>query len=169
MPGENINVFVSYSHADASLVAPVVKLLQVNKSLVFQDIDSIAPGKRWRSEIARGLEQSHLVVVFWCQHASHSDEVAKEWQAAIAQNKDLLPLLLDATPLPGPLGEFQWPQSCRGWQSCRHQPRASACTGTAASACILPFGAVVVARSGSGRFCAGRDIERARWTTGVAP
>jgi TIR domain len=108
MPGENINVFVSYSHADASLVAPVVKLLQVNKSLVFQDIDSIAPGKRWRSEIARGLEQSHLVVVFWCQHASHSDEVAKEWQAAIAQNKDLLPLLLDATPLPGPLGEFQW-------------------------------------------------------------
>jgi hypothetical protein len=36
MPGEAINVFVSYSHADASLVAPVVKLLRVNKSLVFQ-------------------------------------------------------------------------------------------------------------------------------------
>lgn len=108
MPGDAINVFVSYSHADTSLVAPVVKLLRVNKSLVFQDSDSIAPGKRWRSEIARGLEQSHLVVVFWCKHASHSDEVAREWQAALAQNKDLLPLLLDATPLPGPLSEFQW-------------------------------------------------------------
>lgn len=108
MPGETINVFVSYSHADASLVAPVVKLLRVNKSLVFQDNDSIAPGTRWRSEIARGLDQSHLVVVFWCKHASHSDEVAREWQAALAQNKDLLPLLLDATPLPGPLSEFQW-------------------------------------------------------------
>jgi hypothetical protein len=108
MSAANTNVFVSYSHADASLVAPVVKLLRVNKSLVFQDVDSIEPGKRWRGEIARGLADSHLVVVFWCSHASRSDEVAKEWQAAVAQNKDLLPLLLDATPLPAPLAEFQW-------------------------------------------------------------
>jgi hypothetical protein len=108
MPGPDTHVFVSYSRADASLVAPVVKLLRANQSLVFQDIDNIVPGKRWRGELERGLAQSHLVVVFWCSHASRSDEVAKEWQAAIAQNKDLLPLLLDATPLPAPLGEFQW-------------------------------------------------------------
>jgi len=49
-----------------------------------------------------------LVVVFWCDHASRSNEVAKEWKAAIEQEKDLLPLLLDATPLPPELGEFQW-------------------------------------------------------------
>lgn len=108
MPNQSTNVFVSYSHADASLVAPVVKLLRVNKSLVFQDIDGIQPGKRWRSEIARGLAESHLVVVFWCDHASRSSEVSKEWKAAIEQQKDLLPLLLDATPLPQELGEFQW-------------------------------------------------------------
>ncbi|MGH7964897.1 MAG: toll/interleukin-1 receptor domain-containing protein, partial [Candidatus Binatia bacterium] len=85
MPSQSTNVFVSYSHADASLVAPVVKLLRVNKSLVFQDIDGIQPGKRWRSEIARGLAESHMVVVFWCDHASRSDEVSKEWNAAIEQ------------------------------------------------------------------------------------
>jgi TIR domain-containing protein len=108
MPNESTNVFVSYSHADASLVAPVVKLLRVNKSLVFQDIDDIQPGRRWRSEIAKALAESHLVVVFWCDHASRSDEVSKEWKVAIDQEKDLLPLLLDATPLPPELGEFQW-------------------------------------------------------------
>jgi hypothetical protein len=108
MPSPSTNVFVSYSHADASLVAPVVKLLRVNKSLVFQDIDDIQPGKRWRSEIAKALAESHLVVVFWCGHASRSNEVSKEWKAAIEQEKDLLPLLLDATPLPPELGEFQW-------------------------------------------------------------
>ena len=108
MPSQSTNVFVSYSHADASLVAPVVKLLRVNKSLVFQDIDGIQPGKRWRSEIAKGLAESHLVVVFWCDHASRSNEVSKEWKVAIQQEKDLLPLLLDATPLPPALGEFQW-------------------------------------------------------------
>jgi len=108
MPSQSTNVFVSYSHADAPLVAPVVKLLRVNKSLVFQDVDDIQPGKRWRSEIAKGITKSHLVVVFWCNHASQSAEVSKEWKAAIEQEKDLLPLLLDATPLPSELDQFQW-------------------------------------------------------------
>jgi hypothetical protein len=108
MTGERTNVFVSYDHSDASLVAPVVKLLRVNKSLVFQDVDSIRPGKRWRSEIAQGLSDANLVVVFWCRHASRSAEVSREWNAAIEQQKDLLPLLLDATPLPSGLSDFQW-------------------------------------------------------------
>ncbi len=108
MPSQSTNVFVSYSHADVSLVAPVVQLLRVNKSLVFQDVDGIQPGKRWRNEIANALSQSHLVVVFWCDHARRSDEVSKEWNAAIEQEKDLLPVLLDATPLPSSLDEFQW-------------------------------------------------------------
>lgn len=107
-PGKSTNVFVSYSHADALLVSPVVRLLRVNKSLVFQDIDGIQPGKRWQGEIAKALAESHLVVVFWCNHASQSNEVSKEWQAAIEQKKDLLPLLLDTTPLPPELAEFQW-------------------------------------------------------------
>ena len=108
MPSQSTKVFVSYSHADVSLVAPVVQLLRVNKSLVFQDVDGIQPGKRWRNEIANALSQSHLVVVFWCDHARRSDEVSKEWNAAIEQDKDLLPVLLDATPLPASLDEFQW-------------------------------------------------------------
>ena len=108
MANQSTNVFVSYSHADASLVGPVVKLLRVNKSLVFQDVDDIQPGKKWRGEIARGLADSHLVVVFWCEHASRSEEVSNEWKAAIEQEKDLLPLLLDATPLPTELNDFQW-------------------------------------------------------------
>ncbi len=105
---QGTNVFVSYSHADASLVAPVVKLLRANKSFVFQDIDRIQPGKKWRSEIAMALTEAQLVVVFWCDHANRSDEVLKEWKAAIEQEKDLLPLLLDTTLLPPELGEFQW-------------------------------------------------------------
>lgn len=108
MPSQIVRVFVSYSHADASLVAPVVRLLRVNRSLVFQDTDQIPPGKKWRDEIARALAESQLVVIFWCDHASRSTEVSSEWKAAINQNKDLLPLLLDATPLPPELSQFQW-------------------------------------------------------------
>lgn len=103
-----IKVFVSYSRDDESLVAPIVRLLRVNTSYVFQDVDGIRPGKRWREEIARGIADSNLVVVFWCRHAMTSASVSEEWTAAIEQKKDLLPLLLDATPLPKPLSEFQY-------------------------------------------------------------
>ena len=108
MPDFGTNVFVSYSRSDASLIAPIVKLLRTNRSLVFQDIDDIRPGKKWRDEIDRGLAASQLVVVFWCDHASESEEVSSEWRAALDQEKDLLPLLLDATPLPPELSEYQW-------------------------------------------------------------
>lgn len=108
MPDRKTAVFVSYSHADEALVDPVVKLLSVNDALVFQDKKSIPPGKRWRNEIARALAGARLVVVFWCDHSHRSTEVAAEWRAALDQDKDLLPVLLDATPLPPELGEYQW-------------------------------------------------------------
>jgi hypothetical protein len=108
MPAPGTNVFVSYSHADERLVGPVVKLLRANRALVFLDADSIRAGKRWRGEIAQGLSEAAMVLVFWCTHSSLSEEVAKEWKAAIDQDKDLLPLLLDATPLPPELASFQW-------------------------------------------------------------
>lgn len=50
-----VNVFVSYSHDDAALVTPIVKLLRVNKALVFQDLDSIELGKRWREQAGRAV------------------------------------------------------------------------------------------------------------------
>lgn len=134
---ESTNVFVSYSHADSSLVAPVVQLLRLNKSLVFHDIDSIRPGRKWRGEIARALADSNLIVVFWCDHARHSDEVAKEWKAAIDQDKDLLPLLLDATPLPPELGEFQW-IDFRGTVGASHQLLGASTLGRQATVASAP-------------------------------
>jgi TIR domain len=107
LPDQSTQVFVSYSRYDAPLVAPVVTLLRANKSLVFQDVDSVKPGKRWRGQIDKALAASNMVVVFWCDHSRRSEEVSKEWKAAIDQEKDLLPLLLDGTPLPPELADFQ--------------------------------------------------------------
>ncbi len=150
MPSQGTGVFVSYSHADASLVAPVVKLLRVNKSFVFQDIDRIQPGKKWRSESNKALAEAQLVVVFWCHHANRSNEVSKEWKAAIEQEKDLLPLLLDATPLPPELSEFQW-IDFRGTVGENHTPIEPSALEPAAPAksgrrlSFVGFAAVVVA------------------------
>jgi hypothetical protein len=101
-------IFVSYSHHDAPLVAPVVRLLRATKGLVFLDSDSLTPGKRWRTELSASLLDANLVILFWCLHSSESQEVAKEYQAAVRGEKDVLPVLLDSTPVPPNLREFQW-------------------------------------------------------------
>ncbi|MBS1172377.1 MAG: hypothetical protein H6R12_1207, partial [Proteobacteria bacterium] len=111
--------------------------MRLNKSLVFHDIDSIRPGRKWRGEIARALADSSLVVVFWCEHASHSEEVAKEWKAAIDQKKDLLPLLLDTTPLPAQLGEYQW-IDFRGTVGASHELMGSSTVGREATVASPP-------------------------------
>ena len=102
------SIFISYSHQDSSLVGPVVALLRASEALVFRDADSIHPGKRWREEIGTAISSASVVVVFWCHHARASAEVGNEIRAAVTQKKDILPLLIDETPLPQGLAEFQY-------------------------------------------------------------
>jgi hypothetical protein len=102
------SVFVSYSHQDVGLVQPVVRLLRATEDLVFQDLDSIKPGRKWRQEIEEALHAAQLFVLFWCYHSSRSAEVRKEYELALTTGKDVLPVLLDTTPLPQQLNEFQW-------------------------------------------------------------
>ena len=102
------SIFVSYSHEDIGLVQPVVRLLRATEDLVFQDLDSIKPGRKWRREIEEALYTAQLVILFWCYHSSRSAEVRREYEFALTTGKDVLPVLLDTTPLPEPLNEFQW-------------------------------------------------------------
>jgi hypothetical protein len=103
-----VPIFVSYSRQDAGLVKPVVGLLRATKDLVFQDVDSVMPGMRWRPQVEEALRVAHLIVLFWCYHSSRSAEVRKEYELALSTGKDVLPVLLDATPLPRELNEYQW-------------------------------------------------------------
>lgn len=100
--------FISYSRADGLLVAPIVKLLRVNRSFVYLDSDSIRPGKKWREELEAAISDANVVIVFWCCHSDASKEVEKEVSAAVERGKDVLPLLLDATELPTKLAEYQF-------------------------------------------------------------
>jgi TIR domain len=101
-------LFVSYSRTDESKVRDLVKLLRSTGSTVFQDVDSIPPGKPWAWVLSTSIEACRLMYVFWCHHAAGSDEVRKEYEQAIALQKDVVPVLLDDTVLPGPLKTYQW-------------------------------------------------------------
>jgi hypothetical protein len=47
-------------------------------------------------------------VVFWCTHSEQSEEVKKEYDTAIELEKNVLPILLDSTPVPTSLSVYQW-------------------------------------------------------------
>jgi hypothetical protein len=102
-------IFVSYSRSDVSLINPIVRLLQaVPGAGVFQDLISTRPGKKWRPLLIAALDSAPLVVVFWCVHSCASDEVAKECAEAIERKKDIVPVLLDDTPLSPDLSQYEW-------------------------------------------------------------
>ncbi len=101
-------VFISYSHADKDRLAPVVKLIRVFKpDLVFQDYDNLEVGKPWEPQLLEALANADLVAVFWCSHSAQSDWVKKEYQLAIQKAKDVLPIMLDDTPMPQDLSAYQ--------------------------------------------------------------
>jgi len=101
-------IFASYSHSDASFVKPMVQYLRPTGARVFRDKDNIPPGKKWAAVIASAIEGCRLMYVFWCRHSAASREVQKEYEKAIQLQKDILPVLLDDTPLPKALADYQW-------------------------------------------------------------
>ena len=101
-----MNIFVSYSPADNDLVSAIVSLLTAsNDAIVYCDADSIRTSGRWREELEKAISEANLVMVFWCHHSNTSYEVRKEFALALERGKDVLPLLLDGTPLPGKLAD----------------------------------------------------------------
>lgn len=100
-------IFVSYSRADADIVESVVKILRVPGTSVFLDKDCIPVGAKWRGEIVSAIESCVWVIVFWCRHANSSSEIESEYQRAIDLDKGIVPILLDATPLPINLSHYQ--------------------------------------------------------------
>lgn len=103
------DVFISYSRKDEHLLVPVIKLIRSLKAdKVFQDIQDIPGGNKWRPALKNALEVCEMVIVFWCQHSAKSRVVKQEYKTGIKLNKLLLTVCLDKTPVPNDLSEFQW-------------------------------------------------------------
>ena len=104
-----MNIFVSYSPADNELVSAIVShLCASNGALVYCDADSMRTSNRWREELEAAISDADVVLVFWCHHSHTSYEVRKEFALALELGKDVLPLLLDGTPLPSKLADRRY-------------------------------------------------------------
>lgn len=102
------DVFVSYSRVHDSLVGNLTKILGVGGRLVFRDVESVKPGEEWEKSIFDSLTNAKIVVVVWCSHANESQWVLREAELAAQLNKEIIPVLIDSTPLLPCLAKFQW-------------------------------------------------------------
>ena len=95
-------IFVSYSRDDEQFVTPIVGILRdaiagvpsaTGKywEFVYQDVDSIEPGGRWKDQIDEAITRAERMFVFWCEHSSKSLQVEREYKLALVSEKSLSP------------------------------------------------------------------------------
>ncbi|HEV7912758.1 MAG TPA: toll/interleukin-1 receptor domain-containing protein [Albitalea sp.] len=100
-------VFISYSRQDRDLVTLAARLLRAGGATVFLDVSDIADGDKWEAVLLKAIAGCERIMVFWSAAAAASRWVEREWRTALSLNKRIVPLILDATPLPPQLAEFQ--------------------------------------------------------------
>jgi hypothetical protein len=94
-----------YSRRDRPFVRPLEEILLTSDSAIFMGDGSARV--LTREEKVKAIDDASLVLVLWCKHAARSREVRREYERALAANKDILPVLLDRTKLPDDLQRFQ--------------------------------------------------------------
>ena len=100
--GKEPYVFVSYSHADANTVIPIIRLLKDKMCRIWFD-EGLKGGESWNDSIAEHLKDCHVFIAFISQTSVHSKYVFSEINYAIAKNKTVLPIILQSTDIPAGL------------------------------------------------------------------
>lgn len=99
------DVFVSYARDDLPRVKPLVGMLEAQGWSVFWD-RQILPGQAWSTLIEEKLTAAKAVVVVWSRTSVQSEWVKAEAMAA-RERGILVPVRIDAAPIPLPFGLIQ--------------------------------------------------------------
>ena len=100
-------LFVSYAREDKKLVSILVSIMRLTGGDIFHDED-ILPGQKWEPVIWSSLDTASVVMLCWCTHAAKSEWVEREYSKAVDTEKSVVPVILDDTPLPEKLAQYQW-------------------------------------------------------------
>lgn len=94
------HVFISYSRDNQTLINKLVQLLSVNNVSVWIDHSDIPGGVKWRRQIVDAIETADAVLLALSPSSVKSDNVRKELDVAEDLKKPVLPVLVEATPIP---------------------------------------------------------------------
>ncbi len=106
------SVFISYAHADAEAVYPIVDLVEASGRTVWIDRDGMKAGQGWAGMIVRAIKSSQTFCIMCSARSFASDHVRREVYLADKYRKALLPIRLDDAEMPEDIEYFlidrQW-------------------------------------------------------------
>ena len=102
--------FASYSSNDRDAVTRFANLLRTTGIELFLDHHHLIGGDDWWKSVSGAIEVCDVFYLFWSATAEKSRWVGLEIQHALAQipPKRIVPVLLDDTPVPPELSQFQY-------------------------------------------------------------
>lgn len=103
---QTYNVFISYRRSDEGIARSLASLLTMFGQRVFLDVSCIPLGVRWELSIQSALQSAETMLVLWSKRAAQSTYMPREW-ASRAQSCRIVPILLDDSPLPEELAQWQ--------------------------------------------------------------
>ena len=95
-------LFISHSWQDKTIADKLAEDLK-GVADIWLDSQQTKPGVKISDSVNEGLERCDITVVLWSANAAASAWVEKEAAYALAHDKHVIPVLLDATPLAGAL------------------------------------------------------------------
>jgi hypothetical protein len=94
------SLFVSYSHKDDGIVRPLVGLNEDLQRAAWVDYLHTPPGTDWGETHRNAIKKSYRLILLWSKNALESMPVEREWRWALECGTNIVPVLLDNTPLP---------------------------------------------------------------------
>jgi hypothetical protein len=110
MSEKHYDVFLSYSSKDKPWVSEFASALRAGGVKAWFDVADLAPGERWQEKIQEALRESSTLIVILSPNSIDSPWTFFELGAAVADNKRIIPVLLedvDLARVPIALRQFQ--------------------------------------------------------------
>ncbi|SET52278.1 TIR domain-containing protein [Nitrosomonas marina] len=109
-------IFLSYAHADQSIVKELYQKLNEQGYKPWLDINDLKPGTNWNDEIYKAINQSDFFIVCLSKNSINREGVIQEeidmamniWKKRNADDIFLIPLLLEKCDTPSKLNFIQW-------------------------------------------------------------
>ena len=114
-------VFVSYASADRARVFSIAGVLEAQGIPVWLDRRSITGGRRWTTEIVRGIEDASVLVVMCSPASVASRNVHQEVQLAWESERRILPVIVEEVQLPP---ELRYALAGQQWVEVRERPES---------------------------------------------
>lgn len=109
---EGHDAFVSYSHANAATVLPIIESIEETGLSVWIDREEMRAGQNWAGQIVRAIKASDRFCLMCSSQAFESDHVRREVYLADKYGKTMVPIRLDEAPMPEDIEYFligrQW-------------------------------------------------------------